>query len=67
MLVTAYDAVVALQIVAGSLTPSAKQSTLTNVNGDAMGVTAYDAVLILQYVAGQATGFPIGQNYYTQS
>jgi len=57
--VTAFDAVVVLQLVAGISSASENTNLVCDVNGDG-NVTAFDAVLILQNVAGMSTGFPIG-------
>lgn len=50
--ITAQDASLVLQAVAGKITLSANQIEAGNVNGDE-GLTAQDASLILQYVAGK--------------
>jgi len=62
--ITAYDAVVILQIIAGTLTASDAQSILCNINRDVSGTTAYDAVLLLGYVAGLDSVDPIGEMQY---
>ena len=62
--ITAFDAVVILQIVAGMLTPSETQMISSNVNGDVSGITAFDAVLILQHIAGMSPGYLIGEPVY---
>jgi Alpha-L-rhamnosidase N-terminal domain./Bacterial alpha-L-rhamnosidase. len=54
--ITAFDAVIALQVVAGLITADDTLKTVIDVNLD-NNVTAYDAVMILQYVAGLISDF----------
>jgi len=58
-IVTAFDAVVVLQLLAGISSAGGNADLVCDINGDG-NVTAFDAVLILQYVAGMSTGYPIG-------
>jgi len=59
--ISAYDAVVQLALIAGTLPADDVGKTASDINGDGT-ITAYDAVLLLQYVAGIETGFDIGKS-----
>ena len=52
--ITAQDASLILQAIAGKITLTTKQRDIANVNGDS-GITAQDASLILQFIAGKTT------------
>ena len=52
--ITAQDASLVLQAVAGKIALSGVQTVTADVNGDEH-ITAQDASLILQYVAGKTT------------
>lgn len=58
--VTAEDALLALQIATGKITPTTEQLVIANVDGSEDGkVSANDALLILQYSTKKISVFPV--------